>query len=328
MTCRAFKRLTTYRKSIFKTHKEYKQSLLLNIENSGGEISFEITDLNTKEVKKLDKPETGKYFFPLERNHKIQIVIRSKAAVGKYLIQKKLIKETEPNIFNLEENRKRKSFKAVRFVNRIITCRPKIRFLKEQFPNEPIVLLSNHVGKKAPSKIELFYPRDYRMWGTHEMTEGCYGVRQYLRTTYFYEKKHFPKWIARLLGTILAPFVNAYYRGMKLIPTYDDFRFMMSIKLSLDAIDKGLDIIIYPEDSSEGYKDNLEHFFSGFAALLETLYKKGRDIPVFVTYFQRKTNTFVISEMMMYLDLKKQYEDKNALAEALKNKMNSLKDVK
>lgn len=234
--------------------------------------------------------------------------------------------ENQLYVNNLEKNRKSFTFRCARFINRIFFSKPKFRFLKEEFPDEPIMLLSNHVGKKAPTRIELYYPREFRMWGTHEMGEGLKAVHHYLVVTFYHQKKHFPMWFAAIIGTLFAPFANAFYKGMRIIPTYQDYRFMSTIKWTLREYNAGRDIVIYPEDSSKGYKDEIPKFYSGFAYFLEMAYRKGKDIPIFVAYYQKKKNTFVISEKMMYSELKKQYDNHDDLAEAMRVKMNELKE--
>ena len=76
-----------------------------------------------------------------------------------------------------------------------------------------------------------------------------------------------------------------------------------------------------------GYKKDIEKFFSGFVSLLEVLLRKGHDAPIFVTYFNKKTNTFVVSEQMRYSELKETYNDKDDIAEALRIKMNDLREI-
>ena len=227
----------------------------------------------------------------------------------------------------IERNRKRLSFKFAKFLNTIMIRRPKVKYLGEQFPDEPILFLANHVGKQVPVKIELYYPRDFRMWGTYEMTEGLGAVHKYLRTTYYHDKHHFPKWFACVVATLAAPFANMFHRGMRLIPTYQDYRFLSTIKMTINAYQEGKDIVIYPEDSSTGYKDKLERFFSGFVSFLETMNRRGVDMPVFVSYYQRKKNTLVISEKMMYSDIKAKYgDDFDTIAKELRDLMNSFAD--
>ena len=235
-------------------------------------------------------------------------------------------KEKTQNIDNLERNCKRFSFKLAKFINWVLVRRPKVKFLGEEFPNEPIVLLANHVGKKTPVKIELYYPRDFRMWGTHEMTEGFKAVHKYLTTTYYHQKKHLPKWFAWIVGSIAAPFANMFYKGMRLLATYTDYRFLGTIKQSIKEFEEGKDIVIYPEDSTNGYKEQLTYLHPGFASLCEMLYQKGKDVPIYVTYLNKRKNLFIVSDKMMYSDLKKEYGDFDHVAEALRLLINSLID--
>lgn len=235
-------------------------------------------------------------------------------------------KERIPYLDNLEKNRKSFSFKFASAINHILVHKPKVKFLGEEFPDEPILLLANHVGKKTPVKIELYYPRDFRMWGTHEMAEGVKSVHKYLRTTYYHEKKHFPKWIACIIATIFAPFADMFYRGMRVIPTYTDYRFFGTIKRTVRELEEGKDIVIYPEDSSKGYLDQLSFLHPGFVSFLDILYKKGRDLPVYVTYLNRKKNTFIVSERMYYSELKEKYGSYEEIAEAMRLLINSLID--
>ena len=235
-------------------------------------------------------------------------------------------KEKTQNIDNLEKNRKRFSFKLAKFINFVMVRKPKVKYLGEEFPNEPILLLANHVGKKTPVKIELYYPRDFRMWGTHEMTEGLKAVHQYLTVTYYHQKKHLPKWFAWIVGTLASPFANMFYKGMRLIPTYTDYRFVTSIKRSIRTIEKGKDIVIYPEDSTNGYKEQLTYLHPGFASLLEMVYQRGKDLPVYVAYLNKRKNLFIVSERMHYSKLKEQYGDFESIAEAMRQLINSLMD--
>ena len=244
--------------------------------------------------------------------------------VIKYLSMAK--KERPLNIDNLEKNRKRLSFKIAKVINRILVRKPHVKFLGEEFPNEPILLLANHVGKKTPVKIELYYPRPLRMWSTHEMTEGFKATHKYLTTTYYHQKKHLPKWFAYIVGTLASPFANMFYLGMRLIPTYTDYRFFGTIKRSIKAIEEGQDVIIYPEDSSNGYKEQLTYLHPGFVSFLEMLYQKGIDLPVYATYLNKRKNLFIVSDKMMYSSLKKEYGDFDHIAEAMRILINSLMD--
>ena len=102
--------------------------------------------------------------------------------------------------------RKKISFKIARGLVKLLYHRPKMVYLGEEFNDGPFVFLINHCGTKTPPKIECYFPRDYYMWGTYEMTLGLKGVHHYLVHTFYHQKKHWPIVFAWLVGTIFAPF--------------------------------------------------------------------------------------------------------------------------
>lgn len=93
LAARKYYLLSCHRFFVFKGHKEYEESLVINITNEGGEICFTFTDLLTNEVKEFKDPKTGEYIIPLTKGGKIKLVITASHAIGSYNIKKKTIKE-------------------------------------------------------------------------------------------------------------------------------------------------------------------------------------------------------------------------------------------
>ncbi len=231
------------------------------------------------------------------------------------------------NMRDIEKGRKKIRFKLVKILLKIIVRKPKILFLGDEFPKDkPYMFLVNHCGKKSPLKMDLYFKNDFRIWGIYEMTLGFKSVRKYLITTYYHQKRHLPKWLSWLVGTIVSPLVSAYYLGMRIIPTYTDIRFAKTIKETIDSVEKNRSIMIFPEDSSEGYKKEIPAFFSGFAMALDKLYEKGYDLDLYVGYLLKKKNTFVVMSPKKYSELKEQYKTNDELSEAMRQQMNSLVD--
>ena len=92
--------------------------------------------------------------------------------------------------------------------------------------------------------------------------------------------------MARLFCIIAAPLAYLFYRGLTLISTYPDHRFRKTIKESLKTLDNGQSLVIFPEDSSKGYFDELTYFYSGFLLLAKTAYKKGKDVEIYLSYYR------------------------------------------
>lgn len=186
-------------------------------------------------------------------------------------------------------------FRILKWIMRIRYKEPVFRYLGEEMTNGG-VLLSNHEGTDAPLSLEIYSGKPIRMWGASEMNSGLVAMYRYQSRVYYHEKKHWNLWLARLFCLIASPLTWIYYSGLNLISTYHDIRFRSTIRDSIEAIEAGENIVIYPEISENGYLAELEGFHPGFALLVERLHKKGIDAPIFVSYFRKSDLTYIIDK--------------------------------
>ena len=93
LTSRKYYLLSCHRFFVFKGHKEYDESLVINVTNEGGEICLTFTNLATNEVIEFKDPKTGEYVIPLTKGGKTKLVITASHAIGAYKIVKRTIKE-------------------------------------------------------------------------------------------------------------------------------------------------------------------------------------------------------------------------------------------
>ncbi len=202
--------------------------------------------------------------------------------------------------------------------------KPQFIFLGgKEFENGSLIL-SNHEGTDAPMSLEMYLDKPLRMWGAHEMNSGLVKMYKYQSRVYYHEKKHWNLHLARLFCLIASPLTNLFYKGLNLISTYRDTRFFKTIKESMQAIEKGESIVVYPEDSAKGYLAQLEGFFAGFAVFAEAAYKKGVDIPIVVSYFKKNQKIFVFDKPIKYSELIKECGSKEKMIERLLNRCNQL----
>ena len=200
---------------------------------------------------------------------------------------------------------------------------PRFVYLGETFGNGGIIL-SNHEGTDAPMSLELYCDKPIRMWGAHEMNSGLIKLYKYQTRVYYHEKKGWNLGLARLFCIIASPLTYIFYRGLRLISTYRDVRFMKTIKESIAAVERGENIVVYPEDSTNGYLAELEGFHAGFALFAEACLKKGIDLPIYVSYFTKSTRTYVFDAPVRYSEIKAKYGAKEEVAKALVGRCNEL----
>ncbi len=201
--------------------------------------------------------------------------------------------------------------------------KPNFVYLGEQFSHGGVIL-SNHEGTDAPMSLELYCDQPIRMWGASEMNSGLVSTYKYQTRVYYHEKKGWNLHLARLFCLIATPLTNLFYKGLRLISTYRDARFRRTIKESLEAVRAGENVVIFPEDSTNGYLEELEGFHAGFVVFAEVCKKQGIDLPVYVTYFRKKDLTYIVDAPILYSQLTQKGESKEEICRKLTARCNEL----
>lgn len=112
---------------------------------------------------------------------------------------------------------------------------------------------------------------------------------------------------------------------MKILPSYPDARLRKTLKYSMDMLDAGYSVSVYPEDSNKGYFQEMRHFFPGFVMLSQQYYKKtGKDLPVFPVYYGRKKKKIVVGNPLYIQDFVKQGLDREQIADKFRMEVNQL----
>lgn len=204
--------------------------------------------------------------------------------------------------------------------------RPEFIYLDGQ-PVGGSVILSNHVGTDAPISLDFYYGAPIRFWGTGEMNSGLVKLYKYQSKVYYHEKKHWNLFLSRAFCLIASPLTNIFYSGLDLISTWHDARFARTVCESRKTLLAGESIVIFPEDSTKGYLDRLEGFHPGFVALGEYCLRHGYDIPVHVSYFNKKAKQYIFGKAHLFSVLKATYGTPEAIAEALCQECNALADM-
>lgn len=209
----------------------------------------------------------------------------------------------------------------------------KVRYKKPEFVHigEPIqpgsLVLSNHEGTDSPMTLEIYYDAPLRFWGAGEMNSGLKEMYKYQTRVYYHEKKGWNIHLARLFCLIASPLTNLFYKGLNLISTWKDGRLLKTIKESITTLSNGESVVIFPEVSDNGYLKELEGLHLGFITLADTALKKGMDLPIVLSYFNKHNKKYVIDKAIPYSKLKNQFENKDELCAHLLARINQLGDI-
>ena len=100
-----------------------------------------------------------------------------------------------------------------------------------------------------------------------------------------------------------------------------------TLKQSFEELDNNRSIIIFPENSSDGYHDVLKQYYAGFFVLARQYYKHtGKNLKICNMYYCRKKNTLYIKKATTYLDLVSLGKTDKEIADMMKEQANEMYD--
>lgn len=214
--------------------------------------------------------------------------------------------------------------RALKAIIKVFKTKPKIFNQNETLPDQAI-FICNHSGAGGPFSLSLFFPKLFVPWGAHPMTEGYISRWKYLYHVFYQQKLKYGKLRSFLISTPFALISKMLYNGMHVIPTFTDLRVRKTFEISKKHLNIGNPVLIFPEDSSDGYHDILKHYNGGFVYLSFDYFKTYQiDLPVYPIYYNQKSNAILI-EKPHYLqeDLKKGFR-RDQIAEKFKNLANDM----
>lgn len=224
----------------------------------------------------------------------------------------------------LSMNRRQPVWKCVSSVLRLFMKKPKIISLSGELPDKAIYV-ANHSAMFGPVIYNLYLPKKVAQWGAYPML-GTYKERyRYLRDVYFMQKRHKNKAAATILAGFEAFFSIFFYRGMNVLPSYNDSRFITTIRKSLRVLEQNFGVIIYPENSDEGYHEILKGFFAGFVELARCFkLRHHEDVPIYPVYYHAKKKMMVIGTPSKITDYTEKGMNRQQIAASFCQQVNDL----
>ena len=157
----------------------------------------------------------------------------------------------------------------------------------ENLPEEPCIIVGNHTKMNGPICAVLYYPRPQAIWCAGEMMD-MKEVPDYAYRDFWSEK---PEWIRpffRLVSHLIAWPAEAIFTVAPTIPVYHDGRVMNTYRGSIDALEAGKDVIIFPEGPEEN-NHILNQFQEGFVDTARMYYRRTGKTLSFVPLYNAPT---------------------------------------
>ncbi|MBO5789329.1 MAG: hypothetical protein J6R42_05230 [Clostridia bacterium] len=222
-------------------------------------------------------------------------------------------------------NKRKPFFTGLKAVLKCI--RPKLTLLdRNEGQAEPGIFISNHCGTAGPFMVECYLPYSHHPWGAYQMNGDIKSRFNYLYRVLYMQKLHMKKVPSFLLASIVCVVSKAYYKGMGLISSYPDIRLVRTIKQSIACLEKNTSIVIYPENSNEGYHDQLNEIFGGFCLLSKAYYTKHHvDLPIYPIYYNKFTSRMVVDKPLYLQPLMQKGMTTGEICEFYRDHINGLK---
>ena len=151
-----------------------------------------------------------------------------------------------------------------------------------------------------------------------------HNLTLYLTEVFYHQKKKWNIHLARLFCLIVAPIVNLFYKGLKLISTYKDICLKKTLNESIEVLKEKGNLLIFPEDSDDGYFEVLTKFNDGCILFFEYCQKKNINAKVFVAYYRKKDNKLIIDKYKTINELLALNLSRTELATKLCDRCNEL----
>lgn len=188
-------------------------------------------------------------------------------------------------------------FSIVKKIAMIFKKKPKIYNLNDEDDFEKGIIISNHSAASGPLTLSLYFPTFFVPWGTHEMTENYKNRWNYLYHIFYQKKLGYNKFKSFVIATLFAIISKMLYKGMQLIPTYTDMRYKNTINISINHLEAGNSVLIFPEDSDDGYLEKPTRYNNGFVYLHQKYYEKFNiDLPIYPIYFHKRLNALIVGK--------------------------------
>ena len=142
----------------------------------------------------------------------------------------------------------------------------------ENLPEEPVIVVGNHTQMNGPIACELYFPGKRYIWCAGQMMH-LKEVPEYAFQDFWSQKPKWSLWFYKLLSYLIAPLSVCVFNNAGTIPVYRDVRLKTTFKLSLEKLQDGASMIIFPEHG-EPYNNILYTFQDKFIDLARLYYKK------------------------------------------------------
>lgn len=208
-------------------------------------------------------------------------------------------------------------YKVLRFLVWLFS--PKMKVVgAENLPEEPCVIVGNHSQMYGPISGEIYFPGKRYIWCAGEMMHWN-EVPEYAFRDFWSFKPRWTHWFFRLLSYLITPLAVCIFNNAHTVPVYHDTRIITTFRESMELLQQGNSMIIFPEYNKK-YNNILYEFQDKFIDLARFYYKKHGKVLSFVPlYIAPKLKTMVIGKPIPFRPEEPIAQERERLCRELKD---------
>lgn len=145
----------------------------------------------------------------------------------------------------MSKKRDTKVFRALKALVRLFYR--KVEFVgTERLPDEPVIFVGNHAQLHGPLACELYFPIARYTWCAGEMMV-LKEVPAYAYRDFWSKKPKYIRWLFKLASWLIAPLAAYIFNHANTIGVYHDRRILSTFKNTVNALQDGTSVVIFPE---------------------------------------------------------------------------------
>ena len=195
--------------------------------------------------------------------------------------------------------------------------------------SQPSVFVCNHGFTSGPISAVLYFPFPFRVWINSTML-NCKEAAASMEDSFRDNFKLVGRWGRKAFCRVASWLVCRVLKSFDHIPVYKGYsrKTIETITLSVDALERGENLLIFPEKPDDGYDDEtFREFNTGFATLGRAYYKRtGRRLVFYPVFSDGPTNMFLIGEPVTFDPENEAHAEKIRIATELQERVTGLKD--
>lgn len=193
----------------------------------------------------------------------------------------------------------------------------------ENLPQEPCVIVGNHAQANGPIITEERLPFDHYTWCASQMMDKN-EVADYAFQDFWSDKPSSQRWLFWLASRIIKYPAVYLMTNARTIPVYHDNRCLTTFRRSMEKLQEGYHLVIFPECREE-YNHILYEFQDRFIDLASMYYKRTGTVLSFVPmYLAPRLRKIVFGRPIPFDPQAPKAEERRRIKQAL---MDSITDL-